>query len=202
MNRLQLRALLDEVRSGTVTPEAAHERLLQFLRQTPFEDLGFARVDHHRSIRQGFPEVVFGQGKTPDTNRRDCRADRRLRATTCWSRGPRPRRFAAVVERLPAAAFHELARTITLRIDAIAARPRHDPRRRRRHGRPAGRRRSGGHRRNHGQHGGSAVRRRRRRPAPAAGRARPPDGRPRHHRRRRDGRGAAERRRRAGGRAR
>jgi NCAIR mutase (PurE)-related protein len=66
MNRLQLRGLLDEVQSGALTPEAAHARLLQFLRHGPFEDLGFARVDHHRSIRQGFPEVVFGQGKTPE----------------------------------------------------------------------------------------------------------------------------------------
>ena len=65
MTRTDLRALLDEVRDGALTPEAAQQRLLQFLRQAPFEDLGFARVDHHRSVRQGFPEVVFGQGKTP-----------------------------------------------------------------------------------------------------------------------------------------
>src|SRR5215213_988352 len=65
MNRLQLRALLDGVQSGALTPEAAQDELLQFLRQSPFEDIGFARVDHHRNIRQGFPEVVFGQGKTP-----------------------------------------------------------------------------------------------------------------------------------------
>jgi pyridinium-3,5-biscarboxylic acid mononucleotide synthase len=66
MNRLQLRALLEDVRIGSLTPEAAQDRLLQFLRQAPFEDLGFARVDHHRNTRQGFPEVVFGQGKTPN----------------------------------------------------------------------------------------------------------------------------------------
>jgi NCAIR mutase (PurE)-related protein len=65
MNRLQLRDLLDQVSSGALTPEAAHARILQFLRHGPYEDLGFARVDHHRSIRQGFPEVIFGQGKTP-----------------------------------------------------------------------------------------------------------------------------------------
>ena len=66
MNRQQIRALLDDVRGGSLTPEAAQEQLLQFLSQTPFEDLGFARVDHQRNSRQGFPEVVFGQGKTPD----------------------------------------------------------------------------------------------------------------------------------------
>jgi NCAIR mutase (PurE)-related protein len=65
MNRQQLRALLDEVGSGRVSPESAHERLLQYLRQKPYEDLGFARVDHARNTNQGFPEVVFGQGKTP-----------------------------------------------------------------------------------------------------------------------------------------
>ena len=65
MNRQQFRALLDAVRAGALTPEAAQEQLLQVLRQQPYEDLGFARVDHHRNARQGFPEVIFGQGKTP-----------------------------------------------------------------------------------------------------------------------------------------
>src|SRR3954465_2468254 len=65
MNRQQLRALLEAVGAGALTPEAAQDELLQVLRQKPYEDLGFARVDHHRASRQGFPEVVFGQGKTP-----------------------------------------------------------------------------------------------------------------------------------------
>jgi pyridinium-3,5-biscarboxylic acid mononucleotide synthase len=66
MTRHELRALLEQVRSGAATPEAAHERILQFLRQAPFEDIGFARIDHHRRSRQGFPEVIFGPGKTPE----------------------------------------------------------------------------------------------------------------------------------------
>ena len=66
MNGSDIRAILDDVQAQRVTPEQAHRRVLQFLRQAPFEDLGFARVDHHRSLRQGFPEVVFGSGKTPD----------------------------------------------------------------------------------------------------------------------------------------
>jgi NCAIR mutase (PurE)-related protein len=65
MTRVQLRALLDQIASGIITPEAAQARLLQYLSQSPFEDLGFAKIDHHRSLRKGFPEVVFGQGKTP-----------------------------------------------------------------------------------------------------------------------------------------
>lgn len=55
-----LRTLLGDVRDGQVTPEAALERL----RLLPFEDLGYAKVDHHRALRRGFPEVVFGAGKT------------------------------------------------------------------------------------------------------------------------------------------
>jgi NCAIR mutase (PurE)-related protein len=61
-----LRALLDEVSAGRMSSDDAHVRLLAAMRDRPFEDLGFARVDHHRSIRQGFPEVVLGLGKTPE----------------------------------------------------------------------------------------------------------------------------------------
>lgn len=66
MTRHELLGLLERVRTGAATPEAAHERLVQYLRQAPFEDLGFARIDHQRRSRQGFPEVIFGQGKTPE----------------------------------------------------------------------------------------------------------------------------------------
>ncbi len=62
MDQLQLRQLLDEVRSGSMDIDAALDRL----RHLPFEDLGFAKVDHHRALRHGMPEVVFGQGKTPE----------------------------------------------------------------------------------------------------------------------------------------
>jgi NCAIR mutase (PurE)-related protein len=65
MNPSQLHALLDEVARGTLDPQAAERTLLSELRGRPFEDLGFARVDHHRAIRNGFPEVVLGLGKTP-----------------------------------------------------------------------------------------------------------------------------------------
>jgi NCAIR mutase (PurE)-related protein len=58
----QLRQLLDDVRSGTVEVDAALDRL----RHMPFEDLGFAKVDHHRALRHGMPEVIFGQGKSPE----------------------------------------------------------------------------------------------------------------------------------------
>src|SRR5207248_2080683 len=61
----QLQELLERVARHEIDPDAARERLLEALRARPFEDLGFARVDHHRSIRQGFPEVILGLGKTP-----------------------------------------------------------------------------------------------------------------------------------------
>jgi len=61
----QLRDLLERVATGEIDTASALDRLLEAFRARPFEDLGFARVDHHRSIRQGFPEVVLGLGKTP-----------------------------------------------------------------------------------------------------------------------------------------
>lgn len=62
MDSEQLKSMLESVRSGEVGIDAALERL----RHLPFEDLGFAKLDHHRSIRQGMSEVVFGKGKTAD----------------------------------------------------------------------------------------------------------------------------------------
>ena len=61
MNQTDLLKILEAVESGKLAPGAALERL----RHLPFEDLGFAKVDHHRALRQGFAEVVFAQGKTP-----------------------------------------------------------------------------------------------------------------------------------------
>ena len=62
----ELRQLLDRVREGQTPLDDAHQTLLAALRAEPLADLGFARVDHHRPSRQGFPEVVLGLGKTPD----------------------------------------------------------------------------------------------------------------------------------------
>jgi NCAIR mutase (PurE)-related protein len=60
MDRETLRELLRDIRKGAVSVEDAEEQL----RHLPYEDLGFARMDHHRALRQGFPEVIFCQGKT------------------------------------------------------------------------------------------------------------------------------------------
>src|SRR5262249_16862162 len=62
MERERLAELLEAVRRGACPVDEALDRL----RALPYEDLGFARLDHHRSLRNGFPEVVFGEGKTTD----------------------------------------------------------------------------------------------------------------------------------------
>lgn len=62
MNETTLRALIDDVQSGRVTADDAVKQL----RHMPYVDLGFARVDHHRELRQGMPEAVYAPGKTPE----------------------------------------------------------------------------------------------------------------------------------------
>jgi NCAIR mutase (PurE)-related protein len=62
MTSERLRELLEQVHTG----ELAVDRALERMRHLPFEDLGFAKVDHHRALRHGMPEVIFAQGKTPE----------------------------------------------------------------------------------------------------------------------------------------
>jgi NCAIR mutase (PurE)-related protein len=62
MSPKQILELLEQVKAGQLTPEEGLKRM----KHLPFEDLGYARVDHHRTLRAGFPEVVFGRGKTPE----------------------------------------------------------------------------------------------------------------------------------------
>src|SRR6266851_8094594 len=61
MNQSELLKILESVKAGELAPGLAIERL----KHLPFEDLGFAKVDHHRTLRQGFAEVILGKGKTP-----------------------------------------------------------------------------------------------------------------------------------------
>jgi hypothetical protein len=62
MDEAALHSILDAVRAGDIAPDDAVRRL----RHLPFEDMGFARLDHHRQLRQGFPEAIYGPGKTVD----------------------------------------------------------------------------------------------------------------------------------------
>jgi NCAIR mutase (PurE)-related protein len=109
----QLQDLLDRVRSGDLDPSAAAGVILTALRAAPFEDLGFARVDTHRELRQGFPEVILGLGKTP--------AQIAGIAEKLVARGQAllitradAQAFDVVRARVPGVTYHETARAITL----------------------------------------------------------------------------------------
>jgi pyridinium-3,5-biscarboxylic acid mononucleotide synthase len=120
MTPSDLRHLLDRVRDGAVDPVAAASRILEALRAAPYEDLGFARVDHHREIRQGFPEVILGVGKTPAQitaiAQRIVARGRPLLVTRA-----EPDAFDAVRALIPQAQYHLEARAITLSQGDIAA---------------------------------------------------------------------------------
>jgi pyridinium-3,5-biscarboxylic acid mononucleotide synthase len=115
----QLETLLAEVAAGRLTPSAALDRL----RHLPFEDLPFARVDHHRSLLQGQPEVVFCEGKTPDQVVAICE---RLEAVGGTFLGTRASESVAarLRERFPQMIWNPLARTVHL---PPAVRPAHPP---------------------------------------------------------------------------
>ena len=61
MNKQGTLEILQNVQAGKISPEDA----LLKLRTKPFEDLGYAKLDHHRELRQGIPEIIYGAGKTP-----------------------------------------------------------------------------------------------------------------------------------------
>src|SRR5512136_185833 len=110
MNEEQIRSLLESVRGGSVTTDEA----LQQLRALPFEDVaGFARLDHHRALRCGFPEVIFAQSKTPDQVvqifRRLAARNERVLATRVTAE-----MYAAVRDELPEAVYHPLPRLLVL----------------------------------------------------------------------------------------
>jgi len=106
--------LLEQVRDGRTAPERALEQVVAALKNQPFADLGFAKVDHHRAIRQGFPEVVLGLGKTP--------AQVAAIAAQIVGRGhpllvtrADEAAWRAVQAVVPGAEFHETARCVTLK---------------------------------------------------------------------------------------
>src|ERR1044071_1118073 len=119
MTSLELQRLLDAVRDGTVDSADAAGRIASAMRAAPFEDLGFARVDTHRELRQGFPEVILGLGKTPAQiaaiAHRIVERGRPLLVTRA-----QPEAFEAVREVAPAATYHADARAITLAQGEVA----------------------------------------------------------------------------------
>jgi pyridinium-3,5-biscarboxylic acid mononucleotide synthase len=112
MNSEELLKLLKSLEQGKLTPKTAFERL----KHLPFEDIGFAKVDHHRAIRQGYAEVVFGKGKTPTQVAEIVRAMVRKKASRHNVLVTRAdsKMFAAVKRISQSAKYHPLSGVITI----------------------------------------------------------------------------------------
>jgi NCAIR mutase (PurE)-related protein len=112
MDAASLRKLLQQVRRGSLSPDDAVARL----RHMPFEDLGFAKIDHHRRLRAGMPEVIFSQGKTPSQVaqifKRMAAQGGNVLATKATTE-----HFRAVKKAVRKAEYRELAQAITLQRD-------------------------------------------------------------------------------------
>jgi NCAIR mutase (PurE)-related protein len=109
MDNERIRKLLEQVRTGAVSVEDAFSRL----KDLPYEDLGFARLDTHRELRQGFPEVIFCPGKTNrqivDIFERMAGREQRVMAARATAETAE-----AVRDKIPEAVYHAAARIITL----------------------------------------------------------------------------------------
>lgn len=109
MNAQSIRKLFEQVRRGKLSADDAVDRL----RHLPFEDLGFAKVDHHRALRVGMPEVVFGQGKTPKQIA-EIFARLAKRGGNVLATRASKAQFTAVRKKVRKAEYRELAQTIVL----------------------------------------------------------------------------------------
>jgi NCAIR mutase (PurE)-related protein len=107
MHDLKLRQLLDSIASGDLSVDQA----IETLRDLPYEDLGHTKVDHHRQLRNGFPEVIYGAGKTPEQIATIFTALRR-RGNVLVTRASKEA-ADAVKQNCPAAVYNPTARTIT-----------------------------------------------------------------------------------------
>jgi NCAIR mutase (PurE)-related protein len=116
MTVAELQTLLDHVRDGRVDTAKAAEQLSAALREQPFEDLGFAKIDHHRAIRQGFPEVVLGLGKSAEQIALIAKEILRRGHPLLVTRADQAA-WNAVRSVIHEAEYHELARCITVKRD-------------------------------------------------------------------------------------
>lgn len=119
MNLPPLRDILEQVSRGALPAPEAEQRLLEYLRDLPYEDIGFARVDHHRALRQGFPEVILGTGKSPAHIAAIAARIVGRGHSLLVTRADEPA-YRAVKAEVPAAVFHPDARAITLQQKDIA----------------------------------------------------------------------------------
>jgi pyridinium-3,5-biscarboxylic acid mononucleotide synthase len=112
LNSDSIRKLFHAVRQGALSPDEAVERL----RHLPFEDLGFAKVDHHRALRNGMPEVIFGKGKSPhqvaEIFARLAQHGGNILATRSTDE-----QYRAVKKAVPKSEYRSLARAIVLKRD-------------------------------------------------------------------------------------
>lgn len=113
MNSESIRKLFEQVRRGKLSPDDAVVRL----RHLPFEDLGFAKVDHHRALRAGTPEVIFGEGKTPAQTAAIFARLARRNGNVLVTRASEAQ-FTAVRKKIRKAEYRSLARAIVLERDS------------------------------------------------------------------------------------
>ena len=114
MTTSDLRRRLEELQRG----DSSVEDLLAYLRDFPFEDLGFARIDHHRPLRTGFPEVVLGSGKTPEQVARIVES-LQGRGNPVLVTKTDETAFTAVLETAPSAIYNGLARAIVVPTESL-----------------------------------------------------------------------------------
>jgi hypothetical protein len=112
VNAESIRKLLEQVREGKLLPDEAVERL----RHLPFEDLGFAKVDHHRALRVGIPEVILGLGKTPSQVAGIFKRLAKHGNNVLVTRASK-QQFSAVKKSVRNVQFEEVARAIILRCE-------------------------------------------------------------------------------------
>lgn len=112
MDNFTIRKILSAVKLGALSEPEAEKQLLSLVRRAPFEDLGFARVDHHREVRQGFPEVIFGLGKTPEQIAKIAKSIVAEGQSLLITRADEEA-YIAVKNVVQNVCFHELARIVT-----------------------------------------------------------------------------------------
>ncbi len=118
MDNKTIAAILADFRDGRLTLDGAMEKF----KDLPYEDLDYAKIDHHRMLRQGFPEVVFAQGKTTGQVAGIVERLARVNGNVIASRAT-PEMYEATRALVPAAEYHELARMIVVRQAEVVVDP-------------------------------------------------------------------------------
>jgi NCAIR mutase (PurE)-related protein len=108
--KLKLEDVLEKVHTGKLTPRKALEQL----RDYPYQDLGFAKVDHHREVLKGYPEIIYGLGKTPEQIIRIAREIVKKGSNLLITR-IEPDVFAKIKAKIPGCRYEAAARIVTCR---------------------------------------------------------------------------------------